>query len=92
MAQPENPRVIVSSETSGIAVDDVVKALLKRLQQKGNSSYASNHEALGVITEEYFEYVDAVKNNDNQHVYEELVDIAVGCIFAVASMRAKKLL
>jgi len=59
--------------------------LQKRLEQKGRLCYLSTHEALGVITEEYFELVDTVRA-DNLDVFEkEVVDVAVTAVFAYAS-------
>lgn len=55
-----------------------------RLQQKGYGTFTSSHEILGVITEEYHELIEAVKSNTLNEVKEELKDIAVGCIFAIA--------
>jgi NTP pyrophosphatase (non-canonical NTP hydrolase) len=59
-----------------------------RMKQKGPQSYASVHEALGIITEEYKELIDAVQSNDRKHVMDELLDVAVGCIFAIACNEA----
>lgn len=69
-------------------VKSAVKALedkiAYRMVQKGPQSYASVHEALGLITEEYKELIDAVQSNKRKDVISELLDVAVGCIFAVA--------
>jgi len=46
---------------------------------------------LGIITEEYYEFVEAVYSNDFNEIREEMIDIAVGCLFGVASMDAKLL-
>lgn len=59
-----------------------------RMTQKGPQSYASVHEALGIITEEYKELIDAVQSNNREHVMAELLDVAVGCIFAIACNEA----
>jgi NTP pyrophosphatase (non-canonical NTP hydrolase) len=58
--------------------------LAYRMVQKGPQSYASVHEALGLITEEYKELIDAVQSNNREHVMSELLDVAVGCIWALA--------
>lgn len=62
--------------------------LKRRLVQKGTLSYASTHEGLGIITEEFHELVDAVKSNDKDAFEKECLDVAVGCIFSIASLRA----
>lgn len=73
-------------------VDDALKAtaamLQRRLVQKGTQSYASTHEGLGIITEEYYELVEAVTLNDMDAFEKECLDVAVGCIFSIASRRA----
>ncbi len=40
-------------------VAEVTSALGRRIKEKGDLSFASNHEALGIITEEYDELLDA---------------------------------
>ena len=56
----------------------------KRLFQKGKGTYASIHEILGIVCEEYDELVDAVRDNEQVQVHKELKDIAVGCIIGMA--------
>lgn len=90
MANSENPRVLVEETALLTATQRIGNQLKERIEQKGSHSYASNHEALGLITEEYYELLKAVRKNDNENVKEELVDIAVGCIFALASMIQKE--
>lgn len=72
------------------AVAHLNQKLLARLKQKGWGTFASSHEALGIITEEMHELTDAVQHNatGNAHVREELLDIAVAAVFAVACIDA----
>lgn len=70
------------------AVKLLKEKLKYRMLQKGPQSYASVHEALGLITEEYKELIDAVQSNKREDVMAELLDVAVGCIFAVACQEA----
>lgn len=81
----------VKVDDLGSVVAEVASALGIRLREKGNLSFASNHEALGIITEEYYELVEAVCSNDFEDIRSEMIDIAVGCLFGVASMDAKLL-
>ena len=64
------------------------KKLYERLDKKGYGSYSGRHEILGIITEEFWELVEAVRSQpisgDKNTVREELIDIAIGCIFGVA--------
>lgn len=68
------------------AIEAVTVNMGRRIEEHGRDSFSNNHEALGVIAEEYHELLDAVKQNDPVDVANELLDIAVGCIFGVASM------
>lgn len=83
----EKSRIKVTDEAIQNSINDIVAKLQFRMKQKGRHSYISTHESLGKITEEFWEYVEAVKGNDDDEVQHELIDIAVGCIFALASMK-----
>ncbi len=80
-------RNLISDEAKAWAVKRVYDAMEMRLKQKGPGSYASSHEVLGIITEEWKELIDAVQLNSMEDVDKELVDIAVGCVFAIACIR-----
>jgi NTP pyrophosphatase (non-canonical NTP hydrolase) len=58
----------------------------KRIEEKGRGAFASHHEMLGAITEEYHELVEAVRLNSAVDVAGELTDIAVACLFSIATM------
>ena len=66
------------------AVNNTRDRLYDRLNQKGYGTFSSTHEVLGMITEEYYELIEAVKSNKMSDVKDELEDIAVGCLFAIA--------
>lgn len=82
-------RVEISEEQVTFAFDQTKQEMKIRLLQKGRGTFASSHEAAHVITEEYDEMKDAVRSNDPQQFKKELIDIAVGAIFAVACIDAK---
>ena len=63
-------------------IEDFKESLMLRLREKGYGSFASIHEILGVVQEEVKELIDAVHQNDHQTIEKELIDIAVGCVFA----------
>jgi NTP pyrophosphatase (non-canonical NTP hydrolase) len=63
-------------------------ALKARMQQKGRRPYHGKHEMLGVLTEEYFETVEAVHSKQHARIREELLDVAVTAIFGIASADA----
>ena len=62
-----------------------------RLLQKHRGSYISNHETYGILAEERNELLDALQANNNQEFYAELMDIAVGAILGMASMKSKRI-
>lgn len=70
------------------AVVRVVDNLRRRVAQKGRGAYIGKHEALGIITEEYAEVLDAVHEKRLDRVVEEASDLAVACIWTVASLTA----
>lgn len=77
-------RFQISHEAQARAVQRLESALERRLKQKGRGTFASTHEILGIVTEEYDEFVDAVRANDRKMTMKELEDIAVACVFAFA--------
>lgn len=70
------------------AVAKVRFHLFSRLKQKGFGTWTSRHEILGFLTEEYHEAVEAVHSGSVNDIEAELVDVAVGCIFAIACKNA----
>ena len=57
----------------------------RRLKKHGPGIYASECETLGIVAEEYDEFVDAVRANDHTKCRAELFDIAVAALFGVVS-------
>ncbi len=51
--------------------------------------FASSHEALGVITEEYSELIDAIRSNDIAAIQSEAIDLAACCIRLAMSLEHK---
>jgi NTP pyrophosphatase (non-canonical NTP hydrolase) len=58
----------------------------RRIEEKGRGAFASPHEMLGVIAEEYHELIEAVRLNSAVDIGGELADIAVACLFSIATM------
>lgn len=71
------------------AVEKTLEKLKFRLNQKGYGTFSSRHEILGVITEEYKEFVDAVHSKNYDEMKSEIMDLAVGCIFGLACFDAE---
>ena len=80
----KNNREDITNINIGIATQELLNKLKYRLEQKGYHSFASTHEILGIITEEYHELVDAQKSNNISEIRHELLDVAVACLFGVA--------
>ncbi len=74
------------------AGETVRRKLLDRLDKdKGWGAWLSRHEILGFLTEEYIETVEAVHDGAMVDVRRELIDVAVGCIFAIACIDSDSL-
>jgi len=74
---------------------DLEIEVAKRLDEKGNGAFVSNHEILGCITEEYWELIEAVHNpklylkiTNDASIKNELLDIAVAAIFGYVCLKA----
>jgi hypothetical protein len=57
--EAKNTRPKVRPEEVAAAVDVVVTRLYERLEQYGYGTYASRHEVLGILAEEFKELTDA---------------------------------
>ena len=69
------------------AISRMTERLVDRVEKHGPGAYAGPHETLGILDEEFDELRDAVRSNVDEDVAKELLDIAVGCIFGIASLR-----
>lgn len=71
------------------AVISVSRMMVIRMEEKGLGALSSRHEILGILTEEMKEFVDEVHGKGPpQRMVDELIDIAVGCLFGIASIEA----
>lgn len=80
-------RIPVSVETIEETLELARQCLQKRIKQKGSGAFASIHETLGIITEEYEELIDATRSNNENHQISELHDIAIGALWGLVSIR-----
>jgi NTP pyrophosphatase (non-canonical NTP hydrolase) len=57
---------------------NALEELKERIAQSSArfGAYTSSHEALGVITEEFYELVTVIRGNYRWSVYEEALDLA----------------
>ena len=81
----------VTDAEISIGLKEVGYKLNRRLEEKGRHGYITSHEVLGIITEEYWELVDAVHKNDLTGILKECLDIAVAGLFAYISILFKKI-
>lgn len=74
-------RPTISVEMIDNSISGLREKILSRLIEKGDGSFASIHEGLGIIAEEYAELIDEVRANDYDGICRELLDIEVACVF-----------
>ena len=63
----------------------------KKIKEKGNLSFSSIHEILGVLTEEYEEFKKEVHANNHDNIEYELKDIIVSALWGLICLRNRKL-
>lgn len=80
--------VEVSEQAIGEALQQLGLSLSRRLAEKGRDSFVNAHEILGATEVEMVELREAVHIKEPQRIMEELMDVAVGCVFGVASLKA----
>lgn len=74
------------------AIDEFTTKLKHRLQEKGSGTLASRHEIQGAVDEEWAEALVAIRRHGPgalEEYKQELLDIAVGCVFGAACINAK---
>lgn len=62
--------------------------LRRRLLEKGRDSFINGKEILGDLRLEMNDLEQAVHIKEPQRIIEELLDVAVGSVFGVASIKA----
>jgi len=81
-------RKTIRKEDISKALDAVSEALITKLREKGDHTFSSTHEILGVISEEHQELINAVTSNDHVEVARECLDLAVAAVYALACIEA----
>lgn len=76
----------LTDEQAMLASNVVMNRLWERVANRGWGSYASRHEILGILEEEHHELKEAVWKGDLDSVRAELIDYAVGAIWAIAGI------
>lgn len=74
-------------------VGEVVAMVFARVhaarEKHGHGAYASHHEWLGVLVEEFVEFLVAVWKHEDEQVIDEALDVAQVMVFGIAGMLAK---
>ena len=81
-----NTRVVMSDSSLATGESLIRQNLARRINQHGELSFISTHEICGVLDEEVREFKDTVHDNQAFEAAEELADIAVACIWGIASL------
>lgn len=76
----------IPAERRRLAIKRVADRLEDRLIQKGQGTWSSRHEILGVVTEEYHELLEAVHSGRPEEIGNELEDLAVAAVFGLACL------
>ena len=84
-------RLLIPQEALEKSIKEISDKTDFRLKQKGYHAWQSTHEILGIITEEYWELQEAIKNNDINAIKKELIDIGVACHFGITCINEKTL-
>jgi hypothetical protein len=74
-----------------LAIDSILLKLDEQLRKKGRGTFASIHEISGVLDEEVREFKDEIHSNNHADIVKELEDIAVTCLWGIASIESKKI-
>lgn len=80
--QMERPQVGGYAISTGLM--DISRKLERRLKEKGQGSYASKHEILGMFEEELLELKEAIRDDSSKgfkHFADELLDLAIVGLF-----------
>jgi NTP pyrophosphatase (non-canonical NTP hydrolase) len=70
------------------AIEMLIVQVGKRVEKYGYSPYPTMHDALGKMTEEYTEIIEAVRGENPERIAAEFLDAAVVSVITVASMVA----
>lgn len=78
-------RSSVSDDSIQLSFHELRAHMQVVLDKHGRGAFASTHEIIGVLIEEFRELEDALHSNDDVCFQAELKDIAQVCVFAFAS-------
>lgn len=79
-------RPTITDENIKKSITDVIGAFNRKLENKGKGALISLEEILGKLTEEYFEVEEEVHENKRNSLKNELTDVAIVCLWGIASI------
>lgn len=77
----------IPESTRDLALFELKACLEARIREKGDGAFVSIHEMRGVLSEEWQELKEAMHSKKLPDIEAELMDLAVGAIFAYACLR-----
>jgi hypothetical protein len=81
-------RTAILDEQVFKVIELLVQNIGQKIEKHGRGAYVSRHESFGIIAEEKHELMLALHSNDLSQFAQEAIDVAVACIWSVASMTA----
>jgi NTP pyrophosphatase (non-canonical NTP hydrolase) len=84
MPKPTRPKV--DPKCLQAVYDLLDQRLKKKMEKHKGDSYASRAEIYGLLSEEVYELLKAMHENDGKNFKDELLDIALICVFGHASI------
>lgn len=87
MAKRSKNRKPVSASALDASISVIKENLQKKLKKHGDGMWCSRHEVYGIIAEEIYELLKSIHEKESlERFIGELADVAVGCLFGIASM------
>ena len=90
MKENKTDRDIVEPIHLHAAIETVKDMLNFRLDEKGAGTFKSRHEMFGIIAEEFYELANSMQDG-NRNFDDEVLDLAVACVFGLACIEAQKM-
>lgn len=88
MSDPLPIRPSVPDDDLDSAKKELFDNLEKRLKECGRDGYSGKVEGFGDITLKYQALMEVIPSNDYGRVYQEVSNLAVGCIWLMATIEA----
>jgi hypothetical protein len=80
----------ISKKSVQKAIKILASELERRFEMHGRGAFVSPHEALGDLTEEYHELIEAIRVGFQHEIHSETLDVGVSALWALASQIEKE--